>query len=103
MIRRLRCERCGKTHHELPDVLVPYKRYGAEVIENTVKGKYSAKHGSVSAETVRRFRRWWEAVEGHFLSVMMTLAATGASFGSPPAFREIMRAAANSNNWIFAH
>jgi hypothetical protein len=25
------------------------------------------------------------------------------SFGKPPAFKEIVRAAANSNNWIFAH
>jgi len=103
MIRRLRCEICGKIHHELPDVLVPYKRYGADVVENAISGKCSAKYGSVSAETVRRFRCWWEEVEVHFLNVLLTLVVTGASFGNPPTFREKVRAVANSNNWIFAH
>jgi hypothetical protein len=27
----------------------------------------------------------------------------GVSFGKPPAFKEIVRAVANSNNWVFAH
>jgi len=36
IIRRLYCERCHKTHHELPDVLIPYKRYGVESIEQVV-------------------------------------------------------------------
>lgn len=103
MVRRLRCGNCGKIHHELPDVLIPYKRYGADVVENTVNCKHSAKHGAVSAEAARRFRRWWDAVGTHFLNVLLTLAAVGASFGDPPAFREKVRAAVNSNNWVFAH
>lgn len=32
-IRRLRCNQCGGIHHELPDFLVPYKRYESECIE----------------------------------------------------------------------
>nr|WP_281243565.1 DUF6431 domain-containing protein [Evansella caseinilytica] len=32
-IRRLRCEHCRRIHHELPDCLVPYKRYESECIE----------------------------------------------------------------------
>ncbi|WP_267459278.1 DUF6431 domain-containing protein [Brevibacillus composti] len=27
VIRRLRCSQCQKIHHELPDCVVPYKRY----------------------------------------------------------------------------
>ena len=103
MIRRLRCERCNKIHHELPDVIVPFKRYGADVIETAIKDKYSARKSPVSSGTVRRFRRWWEAVEVHFLNVLLALVETGASFGNPPAFKEILQAVANSNNWIFAH
>ncbi|MCL6611609.1 MAG: DUF6431 domain-containing protein [Peptococcaceae bacterium] len=30
VIRRLRCRNCGRLHHELPDILVPYKRYGSK-------------------------------------------------------------------------
>ena len=32
MIRRFRCQNCRSYHNELPDCLVPYKHYEAEVI-----------------------------------------------------------------------
>lgn len=36
LIRRLKCSKCSKLHEELPDMLVPYKHYKAEVIENVI-------------------------------------------------------------------
>ncbi|WP_328592491.1 DUF6431 domain-containing protein [Paenibacillus cymbidii] len=36
IIRRLYCKACERIHHELPDMLVPYKRYDAESIERAV-------------------------------------------------------------------
>ncbi|WP_307545897.1 DUF6431 domain-containing protein [Paenibacillus sp. V4I5] len=30
VIRRLHCSQCLKIHHELPDCIVPYKRYESE-------------------------------------------------------------------------
>ncbi|MEW5785724.1 MAG: DUF6431 domain-containing protein, partial [Bacillota bacterium] len=30
IIRRLRCKNCKRVHHELPDIIVPYKRYNSE-------------------------------------------------------------------------
>ncbi|MCM3763329.1 DUF6431 domain-containing protein, partial [Alkalihalobacillus oceani] len=35
-IRRLKCTNCGTIHHELPDLLIPYKRYEAECIEDVL-------------------------------------------------------------------
>lgn len=35
-IRRLKCPGCHRLHNELPNILVPHKHYGAEVIENVV-------------------------------------------------------------------
>ncbi|MGI6467766.1 MAG: DUF6431 domain-containing protein [Syntrophomonadaceae bacterium] len=35
-IRRLRCVECKRIHHELPDMLVPYKRH--------VRGKHRSRH-----------------------------------------------------------
>ena len=32
MIRRFQCQNCHSYHNELPDCLVPYKHYEAEVI-----------------------------------------------------------------------
>ena len=45
MIRRFRCQDCHSYHNELPDCLVPYKHYEAEVIagvldEVIVSAKY---------------------------------------------------------------
>ena len=37
VIRRLRCERCKRIHHELPDCIVPYKRHCSETIEAVIK------------------------------------------------------------------
>jgi len=101
-IRRLHCEDCNKYHHELPDCIVPYKRYCADIIENIAVGQ--AQNIPCSENTVRRIRGWWEAVKPYFLHILLTLIEKmGASFGNPPAFREILRAVSNSNNWIFAH
>jgi hypothetical protein len=36
VIRRLRCKECRVIHHELPDIVVPYKRHCAETIERIV-------------------------------------------------------------------
>lgn len=32
-LRRLKCKNCGKLHTEIPDCIVPYKHYAAEVVE----------------------------------------------------------------------
>ena len=37
-IRRLYCPACEKIHHELPDILIPYKRHCAETIINIITG-----------------------------------------------------------------
>ena len=37
-IRRLVCNECGKEHRELPDCLLPYKHYEAEIIKGVISG-----------------------------------------------------------------
>jgi hypothetical protein len=103
LIRRLYCDKCKRIHHELPDCLVPYKRYSADAIENIVDGQ-AVEDAPCPESTVKRLRGWWSAVKQYFLHILLTLMEKfGVSFGSPPAFRETVRAVANSNNWIFAH
>jgi hypothetical protein len=107
IIRRLYCKKCDRLHHELPDCIVPYKRCGADEIKNIISGKEAEKHPTkrIGGEnTIRRIRGWWEAVKPYFLSILLTLVARfGVSYGNPPAFKETVRAVANSNNWVFAH
>jgi len=58
IIRRLRCKQCKKIHHELPDMVIPYKRYSAETIEQIIDGR---EVGIICEEsTIRRIRTWWK-------------------------------------------
>lgn len=38
LIRRFRCTKCNSYHNELPDMLLPYKHYEAEIISGVVDG-----------------------------------------------------------------
>ncbi|QQE77831.1 hypothetical protein GI364_18195 [Alicyclobacillus sp. SO9] len=58
IIRRMRCEGCKRIHHELPNLLVPYKRYEAESIEQVVTQEAPAVGADES--TLRRIRTWFE-------------------------------------------
>lgn len=37
-IRRLKCQKCGTLHRELPDLLTPYKHYETELISGVLDG-----------------------------------------------------------------
>lgn len=99
VIRRLRCKDCRTIHHELPDIVIPYKRHCAETVE-TILGGGSA--GVCCEEsTIRRIRAWWAACRLYFESVMASLREKyGSVFSVNPAPREIVRAVANAHLWV---
>lgn len=37
-IKRYRCSNCGKIHRMLPDYILPYKQYDAEIIKGVLEG-----------------------------------------------------------------
>lgn len=37
-LRRMRCDRCGKVHREIPDYILPYKQYEADLIQGVMEG-----------------------------------------------------------------
>ena len=61
-IRRLKCPSCNRLHNELPNILVPHKHYGAEVIENVVDEVVTpedeATEDSPCAATMERWKEW---------------------------------------------
>ena len=100
-IRRLYCALCRHLHHELPDCIVPYKRHCAETIEKAINRGHDA---PIDDRALRRFRIWWGIVSPYFLNILKSLALKyRITFDPMPAFKEIVRAAVNSGNWIFAH
>jgi hypothetical protein len=101
VIRRLRCEKCGKLHHELPDCVVPYKRHSAATIEDIVNVK--TEETPCESGTIRRILWWWKIVGEYYINVMKSLAEKyKVGFHEPPLLLEIIRAAVNTNNWISA-
>ena len=98
VIRRLRCQKCRKIHHELPDRVIPYKRHCAETIENIISGKDMDVCCDFAVE--KRIRAWWAAMCLYFESVMTSLRIKyGAVFSENPTPREIVRAIVNANLW----
>ena len=75
IIRRLRCDSCGKIHHELPDFVLPYKHYSAEVIENILK-EPEGTSGFISPcedSTVRRTTQWFSLLLSYFEAAVRSL------------------------------
>jgi hypothetical protein len=74
IIRRLRCKGCQRVHHELPDLLVPYKRYEAECLESVLtQGQTS----DVAADesTLYRWGVWFAKCWKYWVKSLSTIAA----------------------------
>jgi hypothetical protein len=97
-IRRLKCPKCERIHHELPDCLVPYKRHCAEIIEEII----DARTPNIPCEklTIHRILQWWSIVMPYFLDIFYFLSEKHTT--TPPLFKEIVYTAVNANKWIFA-
>ena len=118
VIRRLRCRnpQCRRIHAELPDFLVPYKRYAIDVITAVLTG--SAVVAPTEEATRQRWKIWYLQIRDHLLGVatsirrnlqeiVRTLLASPAIKSScevPPLtglnLAGLVRLAVNSGNWI---
>jgi hypothetical protein len=99
IIRRLRCKKCQLIHHELPDILIPYKRHCIDTVEKIVSGNKD----DVCCEnnTIRRVKKWWSARRPYFEGILASLREKyGNVFSQEPAPREIIRAVVNANCWL---
>ncbi|WP_232463427.1 DUF6431 domain-containing protein [Tumebacillus avium] len=105
IIRRLRCKGCGKIHHELPDLLVPYKRYEAECLEAVLS---QAQTPDVAADesTLYRWHIWFKACWQYWVNCLSTIAArTGnpvepLSVPSPSALQRIGQYVGQEAGWL---
>lgn len=120
IIRRLRCQACNRIHHELPDILVPYKRYRSDCIEAVVIDRTAAVV-AVDESTLYRWRRWFAAIAKHLIGCLRSIAIryghepATEQFSLPPSpLRRIwlyvgdapfwlaraVRPVVNTNNWV---
>jgi len=103
VIRRLKCVKCKKIHHELPDLLVPYKRHCTQTIEQTVSGTQDSKekHTGVFHQTTgQRIKKWWNYVVERFSHLSRSLESKYGVYFYQAAPKEIVRAIANSHSWV---
>jgi hypothetical protein len=105
IIRRLYCETCKKIHHELPDFLVPYKRYDAESIEGIVSVP-ARTDIAADGSTLARWRSWFLAwavyAEGclQSISIRFNQPVDGLSKGSQTALHSLGRYVGLADGWL---
>ena len=75
VIRRLRCGRCESIHHELPDIVAPYKRYESEAVESVLasSGQESANKFPGELRTYQRLKMWFYLVHSHIEGALRAL------------------------------
>ena len=98
VIRRLKCEKCEPTHHELPDIFVPFKHYCVDTIEAiAVNGDKSV---TPSPSTISRIKRWWQSIEMYFALIVVSLFVKyEVEFPATPSQKQVIRALVNSLSW----
>ena len=75
VVRRLRCSQCRKIHHELPDCIVPYKRYESECIELVVSEPAQPPAVAADDATLRRWKRWFREQTAYLLGALRSIAS----------------------------
>ncbi len=105
IIHRLRCKKCRRIHHELPNILVPHKRYEAQSIENVVSNPVNV---DVAADESTLYRRRnWFALWGIYASRCLdsiakrfNLPVEGSPSLSQSTLQGIGRFVGNATGWL---
>jgi len=119
VIRRLQCKNCNRIHHELPDMIVPYKRYSSEEIESIIESGTGNTFCKTCCEnsSIYRLRRWFRSISSYLAACLGAIAAQRglpiitmyretlqkikAYTGDAPGWlSRTVRALSNTNNWI---
>ena len=98
LLRRLRCKACQRLHTELPDFLVPYKRFCRASIEDVIA---KSRTGAPDDDRTRsKIRTWYKHIRAYLDGIWQRLV--NRKFASPqkiPSFLELVTAAVNSGFW----
>lgn len=102
----MKCQSCLKIHHELPDLIVPYKRYCAEIIVKTISDSSDGIDtfpGETS--TLIRLRVWFKLlreyisrVREHYL-LLFKIDLYSINLNTSGGLKIIVRILVNLNLW----
>lgn len=105
-IRRLRCKECKKIHHELPDCLVPFKRYTAECIEEVLSETEANPSVPADESTLYRWRCWYAAYKLYWRLCLLAIAARFKPYpvrtqsAPPQTAHQVGQLAKNRSGWL---
>lgn len=126
-IRVLKCDNdaCPTTYHrELPNIIIPYKRYDAATIEEVIsEDKYSVT-AAVDESTVWRWKKWFKQNAVHIIMALLSVIVVIGDNAEPSSltikdrknpitkikeildcevqwFKETMRILVNASKWKF--
>lgn len=102
IINRLRCtnDNCRKLHSELPDCIVPYKHYGAEIVEDVIEEVVTSddiETEDYPCEGTMNHWKWWmshneQNINGQMKSMLHRLLDLNVEFlGSRESLLEGLR------------
>lgn len=74
IIRRLRCMECKRISHELPDLVIPYKRYDAEVILHALDETKKDICCPAEESTIYRWRLWFFLFHDYIMTLVSRFA-----------------------------
>ncbi|MGL4337979.1 MAG: DUF6431 domain-containing protein [Turicibacter sp.] len=107
VVRKLRCSHCCIGHHELPNFLVPYKRYDAHTIQLVLTSSITDCDQSVSDSTIYRWKASFTNLIPYFLNALLSLATRfnlqGESLMTPSrisSFSPFSKLLPTSDNWL---
>lgn len=105
IVRRMKCCNCKRLHHELPDCIIPYKRFSTEVIAEAVTTDASDSTFSGETSTLIRLRVWYRLlldyvsrIREHFLLIHKT-NISDIAIDTIGGLKRIVRILANSHLW----
>jgi len=100
LVQRVRCKNCGKIHHVLPDIIVPYKRYSAETVEAIIDGCAEKALRGLDEQEIYRIKTWWVKMERYILKKSASVINKLKIQISPKSkLTTIVRALANTHLW----
>lgn len=120
IIRRLYCPNCHRIHHELPDCITPYKRYGTLAIEAVLKATRNNPEGNDfpgENSTMARLKTWFSLLRNYMEAALKSIKALYPDdqglaeevdglipldpLHSPPGWLgRLVRMLVNSNRWV---
>lgn len=84
VIRRLRCVNCRKIHHELPDFIIPYKRYESSCIERVVSEPSDASQVAADNATLYRWQGWMREQTTYLTGCLASIAMRFHQYPAKP-------------------